>query len=112
VAVFRTVAETDGVGVTAAVLKGAVAVLPEGQFDPDAAAEQIRAYLAGEGIEPAAPAATPAEVFAAEAKRVRAALRRIRNDTIRTAGADNPEEVRQLAAELRELADEIEKDAK
>jgi uncharacterized protein (DUF2252 family) len=111
VTVYRTIAETGGVRVTAGLIKGAVAVLPDDRFDKDEAVEQIRAYLAGEAIEPAAPDATPAEVFAAEAKRVRTALRRIRNDTIRTAGADNPEEVRQLAAELRELADEMEKDA-
>ncbi|MFI6522605.1 hypothetical protein ACIBF1_44130 [Spirillospora sp. NPDC050679] len=99
VTVYRTVAETDGVRVTAAVLKGAVAVLPADEFDPDKAAAQIRAYLAGELKPTASPPLRPAEFFAAEVDRMRAVLRR-------TAKAPRAER-RKFAAELRALADEL-----
>lgn len=111
VAVYRTIAEADGVRVTAAVIKGAVGVLPDDDhFDTDKAVEQIRAYLAGQTApsEPSAP--SPAELWAAEAGRVRSALRRIRRDVVRAAAVENPEEARELAAELRALADEVEQD--
>ena len=41
VTVYRAVAETDGVQVTAAVLHGAVSILPAGRFDADEAVAQI-----------------------------------------------------------------------
>ena len=47
VAVYRTVAETEGIQVTAALLHGAVSILPAGHFDPAEAIGQIRAYLTG-----------------------------------------------------------------
>lgn len=110
VTVYRAVAETEGVKVTAAVLKGAIDVLPADHFDAAEAVEQIRAYLTGQAPPQDAPAIPTAELWAAEADRVRTALRRIRRDAIRTAAAQHPEEVRKFAAELRELADEMEKD--
>lgn len=102
VTVYRTVAEHDGVNVTAEVLQGAIAVLPENnEFDPDAVAARIRAYLAGDLEPPTAPAPTPDEALAAEVHRVRTNLRR------RAAGAGAATR-RRYAAELRELADELE----
>ncbi|MFI0453683.1 hypothetical protein [Actinomadura sp. 6N118] len=107
--VYETVAETDGVKVTAAVLKGAVAVLPNtDRFDPAEASTQIRAYLAGEA-DPLAPVeADPAEVFAADVARVRSTIRRaFRRDSLRAVASTRPDEARKLAAELRELAAEL-----
>lgn len=45
VLVFKTTVEVDGVEVTAKVLKGAVEALPEGDFDAEAVAAHVRAYL-------------------------------------------------------------------
>lgn len=112
VTVYQTVAETDGVQVTAAILKGAVSVLPADRWTADEAVEQIRAYLAGQVTPPETPALTPVELWATEAGRVRTALRRIRHDAIRAAAAERPEEARQLAAELRKMAEEIEQETK
>ncbi|WP_228648345.1 hypothetical protein, partial [Microtetraspora sp. AC03309] len=106
--VYQTVAETDGVKVTAALLKGVVAALPSDRFDPAEAVTQIRAYLAGERVPPDSPLATTAELWSAEAGRVRTVLRRVRQDAIRAAAAEHPDDARKLAAELRELADEVE----
>ena len=54
--VYRTVAETDGVQVTAALLHGTVGILPADHFDPAEAVGQIRAYLAGNpGSQPGPP---------------------------------------------------------
>lgn len=110
--VYQTVTEVagaNGAKVTAAVLKGAVKVLPDGDFDPDKAAEQIRAYLAGQTMPPTSPEPSPAELWTAESTRVRGALRRIRRGVARAAAAENPEEAREIIAELRDLADEIDK---
>jgi hypothetical protein len=101
ITVYRTIAETDGVRVTAAIIKGAVrVVLPGNRFDPARAAEQIRAYLAGE-VTPALPVVSAGE----QVERVRAQIRRIKVDVIRAAGHEVATE---LAAELRQLADEME----
>jgi hypothetical protein len=101
VTVYRTVAEADGVKVTAAVIKGAVAVLPEdGEFDADRAVAQIRAYLAGKVQPPAAAPADPGE----QVERVRATIRRIKVDRLRAVGV---EARRELAGEPRALADEL-----
>jgi hypothetical protein len=114
--VYETAAEAGGVRVTAAVLKGAVGALPDaGQFDPDEAIEQIRAYVArlaaGQGPDPEDDV-TAVERFTAEADRVWAMLRRaIRRDTIRDAAQENPAEVKKLVAELRALLDEVEQAA-
>ncbi|MFJ3914392.1 hypothetical protein [Streptomyces vinaceus] len=45
VLVYRTAVEVDGVSVTAKVLNGAVAALPEGDFDAEEVAEYVRDYL-------------------------------------------------------------------
>jgi hypothetical protein len=114
VTVYRTVVETNGVRVTADVLKGAVSVLPRREFDPEQAVEQIRAYLAGLGRETPAelPAPTGVDAFAAEAKRVRTILRRVvKQEVLRSAASENPDQVRKLVAELRALLDEVEQTA-
>jgi hypothetical protein len=100
VTVYRAIAETDGVRVTAAVIKGAVRALPPDRFDPARAAEQIRAYLAGE-VTLALPAMSTGE----QVERVRAQIRRIKVDVVRAAGHEAATE---LAAELRRLADAME----
>lgn len=100
VTVYRTIAETDGVRLTAAVIKGAVQVIPRDRFDPARAVEQIRAYLAGE-IGPAAHVVSVGD----QVERVRAQIRRIKVDVVRAAGREAATE---LAAELRRLADEME----
>ena len=101
--VYRTIVEADGVKVTAGVIRGAVRVLPEdGAFDQDEAVARIRAYLAGEVQPPAAEPLDPGE----RVERFRAGLRRIKVDEVRAAG---PEAVRELAGELRALADAMEK---
>ncbi|MEV7011957.1 hypothetical protein [Streptosporangium sp. NPDC051022] len=106
--VYRTVAEVDGVKVTAAVLKDVVSILPSDYFDPAEAVEQIRTYLASEH-PPTSTETTATETFAAEAGRLRAILQRVvRQDLIRSAVHESPEEVKQTVAELRALLDEIE----
>ncbi|MFF2331938.1 hypothetical protein ACFVVE_39070, partial [Streptomyces sp. NPDC058103] len=45
VLVYRTAVEADGVNVTAKVLSGAVAALPEGDFDAEEVAAYVRDYL-------------------------------------------------------------------
>ncbi|MEU6721592.1 hypothetical protein ABZ897_60000 [Nonomuraea sp. NPDC046802] len=113
VTVYQTVIETDGVQVTAAVLKGAVDALPEGDFDATEAVKHIRAYLAQLGTsENTAPETDAVESFTAETGRLRTILQRVvKRDILRGAARDHPEEVRQTLTELRTLLDEIERSA-
>lgn len=105
VTVYRTIAEADGVKVTAAVIKGAVAVLPEdGDFDAEEAVAQIRAYLAGELAPPAAVAASPEQ----RAKEVGDRIRRLVNPKLIRAVSQPAR--KELAAELRALVEELEKE--
>ncbi|MER6816436.1 hypothetical protein ABT299_44845 [Spirillospora sp. NPDC000708] len=107
ITVYRTVAEADGVTVTADVLKRVVSVLPADTWDESEARTRIRAYLAGE-LEPAA-ARQSAPTFASEANRVRASLRSLLDGgQIRQATRDDPKEVRELVAELRRFLAAIE----
>lgn len=111
-AVYQTVAETEGVRVTAAVLDGVVKILPSGQWDRDQAVQQIRAYLAGTLHQEPPVAIDPADAWEVEAARLRATVRRVVTaPTWRTAARKNPEQARMVITELRELLDEIEKDA-
>jgi hypothetical protein len=68
--VYQAVAETDGVQVTAAILHGAVGVLPADHFDPDEAVTQIRAYLAGAAALPPPAAPLPVESVKVKAERL------------------------------------------
>ncbi|GGK94200.1 hypothetical protein Ppa06_64500 [Planomonospora parontospora subsp. parontospora] len=111
VTVYRTVAETDGVRVTAAVLKGVVGVLPPDRFDPEEAVQQIRAYLTRnvDGQDVAEAAGGSAPTFTAEVGRLRTILKRVvKRDLISRAAAEDPEEVKRVVSELRALLDEVE----
>lgn len=108
VTVYRAVAETDGVQVTAAVLHGAVSVLPADRFDPEEASRQIRSYLAGK-LDAPAPASNPLESFAAEtAKMLRTLQRTVKRGTLKAAASSDPDAVRKVIADLRAILDEIE----
>jgi hypothetical protein len=104
-AVYEAVASADGLRVTAAVLHGAVGVLPPGQFDPEAAAEAIRGWLAGGAATPAGAAPDPVARFAAQAERM---LRTLQGRTARAAAGQDPGAVRRVIADMRALLDEIE----
>jgi hypothetical protein len=58
VVVYETIAQADGVTVTAKVLEGAIAALPEDHFDPAEATERIRAFLSGD-VKPPETAPRP-----------------------------------------------------
>lgn len=110
VTVYGTVAEIDGVPLTATVLADVVRQLQDG-FDPATAADQIRAYLAGknEDQDDGADPADPAAVWAAEADRLRTVVRRaVTRPAFRAAARARPEEARAVVAELRALLDEVE----
>ncbi|HEY3958666.1 MAG TPA: hypothetical protein VGM53_35335 [Streptosporangiaceae bacterium] len=109
VTVYRTIAETDGIQVTAALLHGAVDVLPADHFDPTEAAEQIRAYLTS-GL-PAAHRAVPdpVESFTAEATRLLRQLHRVAaGRAVRAAANADPGAVRKVITDLRAMLDELE----
>lgn len=109
--VYRTVVEVDGIPVTAAVLGGAVKALPPGDFDPVEAAEEIRAYLQTLNTEATGELPAVGETLAAEAQRIRSILTRVtRQGRIRQAAAENPREVKQFVADLRQFLDEVERD--
>ncbi|GIH97863.1 hypothetical protein ACFFMN_27970 [Planobispora siamensis] len=113
--VYRTVVKTDGVKVTAPLLKGAVSILPPDRFDPAEAAEQIRRYLAdgtGRQHSPATGAGDIVSAFTVEVGRLRTALQRlITKDLVSGAAVENPDEVKKAVAELRALLDEVEQKA-
>jgi hypothetical protein len=104
VTVYETIATTEGVKVTASLIKGAVAVLPSDQFDRREAIERIRAYLAGQYSAPPAHAADDVAVFAAESTRLHTIAARVARHA-----SDHPDQVREFADELRRLADQMEK---
>lgn len=115
VTVYKTIAEVDGVRVTAAVLKGAVEILPDGRFDHAEAVVQIRAYLARstDDLNPLETTEVSAvEAFTVEAGRLRTILQRVaKRDIVRSAANENPDEVKKVVTELRILLDEIEQKA-
>jgi hypothetical protein len=104
VTVYSTVAGTDGVTVTAAVLHGVVGILPEDRFDPAEAAEQIRAYLAGAPVAPARPAADPVGRVSAESAKIVKALHRV------SAADADPAVVQKLIADVRAALEALEHD--
>ncbi|WP_018504901.1 hypothetical protein [Parafrankia discariae] len=112
VAVYQTVAETEGLRVTAAVLDEVVRVLPAEAWDQDLVVKQIRAYLDGALQQEPAAGVDPAEAWEAEAARLRATVRRVvTRPTWRMAAREHPDQARAVIAELRELLDEVERDA-
>lgn len=118
-AVYETVhqaaGEVDGVRVTAAVIKGAVdvAVPPDGEFDAEAAAREVRAYVArladgGNGTDEVG--GPPARTIDEAADRVRAQFRKsLDRPVFRRAAKRNPEEFRRVLAGFRRELDEIER---
>ncbi len=110
VTVYSTVAETDGVTVTAAVLHGVVGILPDDRFDPAEAAEQIRAYLAGAPVAPNRPA-DPVGTVTAESAKILRALHRVSSARVLRAALDaDPAVVRRLIADVRAGLDALEQD--
>lgn len=111
VAVYRELAQAPDIRVTAALIRGAVAVLPADQWDPAAAADQIRAYLAGELTPEPAADTDPAEAWEAEATRLRTSVRRaVTRPAFRAALRAHPDQARAVVAELRALLDEVERE--
>jgi hypothetical protein len=112
VTVYRTVAETDGIQVTAALLHGAVSILPPGRFDPAEAAEQIRAYLAGNPGYQARHDASAVEAFTAQTEKMLRTLQRAASrGTLQAAAHADPETVRRMIASVRSILDAIEQEA-
>lgn len=101
VTVYQTVAETDGVRITAAVLRAVAGLLANGDFDPDEATSKIRAYLAADHEVPS-NAPDPAQAVISVSGRL---VRRLHQ----LASAD-PDAVRQALGSLREALDEIERE--
>lgn len=109
VIVYETVAGTDGVTVTAAVLHKVVHILPAGNFDRDKAVAQIRAYLARELIvREIPPAADPVMLFSVQADKTISKLEQVTADVLEAARAADPELVSRMASRMRALADQLE----
>jgi hypothetical protein len=109
VTVYRTIAETDGVHVTASLLHRVVGVLPADHFDPASAVDQIRAFLAG--TIASAPAADPVETFTTQAARLLRVLHRVSAGGVLQAAMDaDPDVVRKVITDMRTLLDQIEHD--
>lgn len=106
--VYQTVADADGIRVTAATLRSVVGILPDGHFDREEAVRQIRAYLAGQLPPATPPPADPVEVLTASVSRFVASLR---GDAIRAARSANPDAVREVIASVRQVLDELEREA-
>ncbi len=112
VTVYRTVAEADGIQVTAAVLHGAVSILPADRFDPAEAAAQIRAYLTGNPGRQPRHNASAVEAFTAQAEKMLRTLQRAASrGTLQAAAHADPETVRRVIASVRSILDAIEQEA-
>lgn len=112
VTVYRTVAETDGIQVTAALLHGAVSILPPGRFNPAEATGQIRAYLTGNPGNQARHNASAVETFTAQAEKMLRTLQRAASrGTLQAAAHADPETVRRMIASVRSILDAIEEEA-
>ncbi|NAS27459.1 hypothetical protein GT755_38060 [Herbidospora sp. NEAU-GS84] len=109
--VYATLAETDGVKVTAALLHDVVSALKPGPFDQQAVISQINAFLDGNNLGPDAAPVPPVQLWRTESRRARTAIGRLRLHTEAIAAAD-PDDARALAAELRAMAAEVEKRVK
>lgn len=109
VTVYRTVAEADGVQVTAVLLRRIVRILPADHFDPSEAVGQIRDYLAGTA-RPLERSVNPVDTFTAEAAKLLKVLHRVADRGVLQAAAHaDPDAVRRVIADMRALLDEIEK---
>jgi hypothetical protein len=108
--VYQAVAGTDGVRVTAAVLRDVVGILSSEYFNADEAVRQIRAYLGGERIPSALAPADPVQAFTTEAGKLIRNLHRVAAG-LSAARTANPDAVRQAIAGIRAVLDEIEREA-
>lgn len=112
VTVYRTVAETDGIQVTAALLHGAVSILPPGRFDHAEATEQIRAYLTGDLGNQARHDVSAVEAFTVQTEKMLRTLQRAASrGTLQAAAHADPETVRRMIASVRSILDAIEQEA-
>jgi hypothetical protein len=108
VVVYGTVAEVDGVPLTATVLAD-VAQQIRDKFDPATAADEIRDYLARGDEDQDAEPVDPATAWTAEAERLRSVVRRaVTRPSFQAAARARPAEARAVVAELRALLDEVE----
>ncbi|MGI5488869.1 hypothetical protein [Microtetraspora malaysiensis] len=105
--VYLTVAEADGVRLTAELLRGAVSVVPEGPFDRAAAVAQIRAFLASAGEVAPSAGGAPVRGFERQATQARNTLEKLAKRVARSGPADRGD-VRKFVDEMRALLDEIE----
>lgn len=110
--VYQTVTDTDGVRVTAAILREVVGILPADSFDSDEAVRQIREYLNGNRKPPEPPPADPVKVFTAASAKLVTALRRVADtDIVQAARTADPDLVRKTVADIRTELDKIDPDA-
>lgn len=101
VVVYRTVAETDGVRLTAAVLHDVVGALGAAGVEPETAADWIRAYLAGEHERPQPPSVNPVQEITSVSDRFVAKLSRF--------AESDPQAVRAAVSRIRAALDEVER---
>lgn len=100
VVVYRTIAESDGVRVTASTLRGAIAVIPD-RYEESTVVERIQAWLRGELSTETGE--KHAGVFEAAGSRLDALTSKV----VKKTGQD-PDGARAFAAKLRDLAERIE----
>jgi hypothetical protein len=104
--VYQTVAGTEGVRVTAALLADVARALPADAdgFEADAAAEAVRSWLGSQGggqDQGEAERPSAVEELAADVGRLTAILRRVQQrGTVERAAAEDAEAVRRILGEL------------
>ncbi|WP_067801356.1 hypothetical protein [Actinomadura formosensis] len=91
---------------TAELLRAVLAILPDDRFDPDDTTRRIKDFLA-EDVRVLPPPDKPDPADTA-VQRFRSVLQRtIRQEDLQAVRSKHPDEARQLATELRELAAEL-----
>lgn len=101
VTVYRIIAETDGVRVTAGTLREAAAILPD-RYDEQTAIERIRSWLRGE-FSVTKGGSKKGDVFETAGTRLEALTDKVVKKT-----TDDPTGAREFAGKLRTLAERIE----
>ncbi|CNF63073.1 Uncharacterised protein [Mycobacterium tuberculosis] len=105
-ALVLTTILSAGQKVTAELLRAVLAILPDDRFDPDDTARRIKDFLA-EDVRVLPPPDRPDPTDTA-VQRFRTVLQRtIRREDLQAVRSKHPDEARQLATELRELAAEL-----
>ena len=101
--VYLTVAEVDGVTVTARVLKDVTGILPQDHFDEDEATALIRQHLTtGRPLDKPAP---PSDAERLDG--VTAGVRKALEEFAKVTSAGDPDAVRNAVVEMRRVLDEI-----